>query len=208
MSGREEPTEPLRPALPEGPDRPSGIDAATAAAGREDPQPWPLVGLAVILALLIVATPSLLGLNTPGVQSPQTQPVLTLAVGPTGNGTTFLVEGIGQTTYARIDIGFGAPGVWPVPSTTAMIWSNWTNRTDALAASATTDGNPVAINVSVLFVDSTGASVTYVAVYAFNTTASTVFVQSLLPPIVLGTSSFLRSDLPVNLPLYDRGGSA
>lgn len=189
---------------PSRPTRGPGAEPTTPPPG---PLQWPLVGLAVILALLIVATPTLLGVGNHTIYSPETQPVLTLARGPSGNGSSFLVEGVSQTSYARIDIGLDGRIAWPIVSAANLTWTNWTNRSDTLTSSASTLANPVAINVTVEFVDSSGASVTYVAVYAFNLTGSAVFILPLLPQLTIGTPFVLLSDLPVNLPLLARGAT-
>ncbi|MGI0052727.1 MAG: hypothetical protein ACRECR_00500 [Thermoplasmata archaeon] len=170
---------------------------------------WPLVGLAVFLALLILATPSLLGILDRRASSPETQPVLDLSLTPTGNGTVLSVEGFSQTTYARIEVGLASGFTWGITSDANLSWGDWMNRTNSSEVDETTSANPVAVNVTVEYIDSTGRAALYVGVYAFNSGGSSVLVQPLIASLGTGGPSKIPvADLPQVLALYLVGSAS
>ncbi len=164
--------------------------------------PWPLVGVALLLATAIVLTPVIFGPIVPG--SIETSAEL-LVDHPTANGATnFYVRAYGTTVrYAEISIaiatGFAWTGSYP---TGPLNWTDWQNATDVLSLQLLGIGvNPVAINVSATYTLG-GASAVYVGLLAFDLSV-TGGAESLLcavSPQTSGISAPGSTDL-ASLPL-------
>ncbi|HEV2316312.1 MAG TPA: hypothetical protein VGV89_01890 [Thermoplasmata archaeon] len=173
-----------------------------AAAG---PFQWPFIGIAVLLVLLLLATPSLL--STPA-GSPATEAVLVVDWVPTGNHThafRFTVEGVTLTRYDRLSLALATRLPWPVPRDGAGLnWSLWNNLSNSVTVALSSTADPVAVNVSAEIVDASGASALYLGVYAFNASGSTVALQSLLANLDPGTPTLAVTQLPESLPLLER----
>jgi hypothetical protein len=173
------------------------------------PVQWPFLGVVVLLILLIFATPGLLAVGQPNAGSPATQAVLVLYRGPGANYTEFHVQGVSFLAYHRISVGIASQfSGWPVVAHGSHLnFTRWVNVSDSLSVQADSGANPVAINVSAVFVDSSGGSVQYFGLYAFNLTGSTYVIQPLLTGLDSGSPSLRLSDLPQGLPLLTRSGS-
>jgi hypothetical protein len=166
------------------------------------PAQWAFAGLAVLLALLVLATPGLLGgVGGPTAGSPATEAALWIDATP-GNVTHFYVEGIAHVRYAEIRVATGALAVWPVVGGLGTVrWSAWTNGSDVVVLATNTPANPVAVNVSAVYVDATGTTVYYLGAYALYTTDSSLRIQPLMNGLDPGTPDYALSDLPGVLPL-------
>ena len=166
------------------------------------PAPWGLLGIAVLLLLLILATPGLLGgVGEPTAGSPGTVAVLWLDSVP-GQGTHFYVEGVAHARYAEIHLATSPLPSWPVPSASSnLTWGGWVNGTDIVILATSRMANPVAVNVTAVFVDASGTTVYYLGAYAFLTTSTTVRIQSLTGGLDPGAAEYSLTSLPVPLPL-------
>lgn len=171
------------------------------------PVQWPFIGLAVLLLLLILTTPGLMSLGNRSASSPSTVAELEIYRGPDAGPLHFYVRGVDPTPYARISVGFAPVRAWPPAPSANLSWGNWTNQTDTLSVSSISSLDPVAVNVTAVFVDATGASVLYRGVYAFNVTASTVVILPLLPGLSPSIPAVPLLDLPEPLPLLAVPGS-
>jgi hypothetical protein len=169
---------------------------------------WPFIGVVALLVLLLLLTPALLA----PASGPGTQAVL-IVDRPSGNNTTrFYVESIQILRYASISIGFAHGLGWPPPATAAgLAFGQWTNVTDAVTASASDANLPDAVNVTVVYVDSAGATVTYVGVYAFGMVNGALDIVALTPELAGDApASLAPGSAPQQLPLYlvPAGGSS
>jgi hypothetical protein len=164
------------------------------------PLQWPFIGLAVLLVLLILATPELIAVG-PSAGSPQTVAVLILDQTPGANGTHFYVESLSVLRYTTITLGVAEHVSWPVPDRGLnLTWDRWSNTTESLVALISSPANPVAVNVTAIYIDPAGATAIYRGVYAFNTTGGQTYIESLLPGLDPGVSSLVLNS-PEPLPL-------
>ncbi len=175
--------------------------------------PWPLVGVAVLLVVLILVTPVLLSTSgPPAAGTIFTQARLLVDRAPGQNVTTLYVEAEEPTVrYASVVItwadGFNWTGSGAPPWAT-LNWSVVLNQTQVLAVVLPVMSNPVAINVTALY-NANGVAY-YVGVFAFyvtNATAATpdtVFAVTATSGVSVPTSIPV-STLPVIVPLADVG---
>jgi len=131
--------------------------------------PGPLVGAALILALMIVVTPILTASGQPAAGSIYSQAEL-IVDGQPGNATThFYVRGLGTTArYEEMNLsfafGFNWTGSFPLGR---LNWTDWLNASEILSIDASVTGNPVAVNVSALY-SANGVSARYVGLFAME----------------------------------------
>jgi hypothetical protein len=174
------------------------------------PLQWPFVGLTVLLVLLILATPGLIGTGGPLAASGAAAACLDLDHYPGGNVTRFLVEAcIGDVRYSELTLRLAAHPGWPVvASTHNLSWGYPLNVSESDWAAESTLANPVALNVSAVYVDSAGTTVTYVGAYAFNSTAGSISIQPLMSGLS-SASTLALTVLPITLSLVlGPGGSS
>jgi len=168
-----------------------------AAWARLFPQPF--VGVAVLLVLLIFLTPNLLLGGQPAAGSLATQAELTIDHPTGGNVTHFYVNGLSSVRYEMIQAQLCTNVTWPAPATvTNLTWQNATWGIGVLAAEFSTTADPMAVNVTAIYVDAAGASVEYYAIYEFTLQSGSLQGTPLAP----GQSSFGTtplSSLPVTL---------
>ncbi len=152
--------------------------------------PWPLVGVALVLATMIVLTPVIFGPLLPG--SLETTAEL-LVDHPTDSGPmNFYVRAYDATVrYDSISIayatGFAWTGAYP---SGPLNWTGWQNGSNVLSLQLLGVGvNPVAINVSVLYTYG-GASALYVGLLAFDwsLSGSTYSILAAVSPLTPGVS--------------------
>lgn len=161
--------------------------------------PWPFVGAAILLVILILVTPILVstGHPAPGVL---TQAILDVDRVPGGDVTNFYVVAYGEAIrYAGIWVGVAENFLWDGSGSldwTSLHWTIYHNATNVITLAFNSTSNPIALNVSAYYVTS-GASAFYVgelaffvgpagssglAVYAATPTAG-VFVPSTPTPV-------------------------
>jgi hypothetical protein len=147
---------------------------------------WPLIGVAALLAVLIFVTPGLLtSAGTPTAGSLPSTAVLVVDRLPATNQTRFYVEGLSPVRYAHIAIRLDFRPSWPAPASVRdLTWQTWTNASNTLFDNATTGANPVAVNVTAIYVDTAGTRVSYSGVYVFNATLTSLGVATLTPSLV------------------------
>lgn len=164
--------------------------------------PWPFVGVAVLLVLLILVTPNLLTAGGgPAAGSIETQAELVVDRTATNSTLHFYVRGLGMVRYSTITFatvgGFGWPPTFAVPG------ANWTNRSwsnDSLVFSTTYRGDPVAVNVSAVYVDPSGQTVRYDGLYAFHVVDASLYTTDLSVGAAPVSPTAL-SNLPLAFPL-------
>jgi hypothetical protein len=144
--------------------------------------PIPLVGTVVLLLALIVLTPSLIAAGgPPPAGSLETEAEL-IVDRVAGNATThFYIHGLGLVRYQSITVALGTNTTWPPPSSPSAIrWNpaSWWN--DSLAVVTSSPIDPVAINITALYVDSMGARIWFLGVFVFHVSGDTVYVAALL----------------------------
>lgn len=160
--------------------------------------PIPLVGAAVLLAVLILLTPNLISAGGgPAAGSLATQAELVIDHAPTGSVTQFYIHGLGDVRYARIVVQLDPNVTWPAPS--SVPYADWTNTTamnGTLAIVVDTPANPVAVNVTAVYVDPTSTTVWYLGTYVLDVSGGMLSIVALLP----GASSISPTPLSA-LPL-------
>ena len=133
----------------------------------EELAPLPLVGVALLLVVLIIATPVLTGQSSGG--GLLAQPELIVDALPGNSSTHYYVRGLSTTTrYAELNLGFASGFNWTggFPSG-PLNWTGWTNESSVLSIDAGTAFDPVAVNVTALYsVD--GVNALYVGLFAFD----------------------------------------
>jgi hypothetical protein len=174
--------------------------------------PGPMVGVALLLALLIIFTPFLTSYGQPSAGSIFSQAELVVDALP-GNATLhFYVHGLGTTArYTSIAVGlaFGFPwtGGWPSGNLT---WTNWTNGTDVLVVSGSTSRLPVAVNITADYI-SAGVSALYAGQFALNLSAAsgtdTLYVASNTAGIGAFSTPVVDLPVPVTLALVSTGSA-
>lgn len=177
--------------------------------------PWPLVGVALVLVVLIVLTPVLLSLGgAPAAGSVFTQAELVVDRVASANSTHYYVRAEGATVrYAIILVSWATGFTWTgsgSPDWSKLNWTVATNVTNLLTVTVSSGANPIALNVSAYY-DSNGIAL-YVGVFAFYMTgASGSPANSLLG--VSPTSGVTVapvtsvSSLPLLIPLADVGAT-
>ncbi|MCI4357902.1 MAG: hypothetical protein L3J95_02010 [Thermoplasmata archaeon] len=178
----------------------------TAASERlRELLPLPFVAVVVLLLVLIALTPNFLSLGRPTAGSLETEAELIIDRSPDQNFTHFYVEGIGTVRYAAITLSFAHPPPGGPPSSPTFSFSNRSVWNQSIVAEETTAWNPVAVNVSALYIDPSGASAFFVGVFEFNLTSTTVLSESYFPSPASSTTTpigtlpltFLLESVPV-----------
>ncbi len=173
--------------------------------GREaGPFQWPFVGLAVLMLLLILTTPSLLGVGAHSAGSPTTSAELVVYRAVHGDRTDFYVMGVETTGFQALRLGLAAIPSWPFQGTPQnLTWTHWSNATDSISVSVNSSAPLVAVNATAVFVDAQGGTAEYQGMYAFNVTANSLLIEPLTPGLSPGVTSFAVTDLPEPLPLLE-----
>jgi hypothetical protein len=161
---------------------------------------WPFVGVAVLLVVLIILTPNLFSSSSGGLQA-RAQLIVDRA--SVNGNTSFYVDSIGTSTrYSSVEIGLAPLPTWPYHGslTTVSGWS-WNNGSATLVLIASTATNPVAVNVTVKYVDPSGIATEYVGVYGFylNVTTASLDAITLLPGTSAPAAITPLTDLPIFL---------
>lgn len=172
--------------------------------------PGPLVGVALLLALLIIFTPFLTSYGQPSAGSIFSQAELVLDALPGGTTVHFYVHGLGTTArYASIAIGldsnFSWTGGWPTGN---LSWANWTNGSNVLVVSGNSSRLPVAVNITAVYVNA-GVSALYAGQFALNLSASsgtdTLYVVSNTAGIGDFSTPVVDLPVPITLALVSTG---
>lgn len=176
-------------------------DSGSRAASSRQLQ-WPFIGVVVLLIVLILLTPDLF---TAGGGSLSTTAQLIVDHSLTSGNTSFYVESLGTSTrYQSISFGLARLGSWPFKGTASDVtrW-NWTNASNMLVLIVTNQTNPVAVNVTVKYVDPSGVLTEYVGVYGFdlNATSQMLGAVGMLAGAGSPPASTPWADLPIFLGL-------
>ncbi len=178
-----------------------GDSAVTTVRGRwREYFPLPFVAITVLLLVLIALTPNLLSLGTPAAGTLETQANLIVDGLPGENATHYYVQGIGLVRYASISLALARPPPGGAPSAPDFAFPNATVFNETIEAAVTAGWDPVALNVTAVYIDPTGVTVDYLGTFEVNVTAGLLVVTSYLPAPA-STSSTPLSDLPITFPL-------
>jgi hypothetical protein len=159
--------------------------------------PLPLVSVAVLLVVLIFITPNL---TSPAGSLPtQAQLLVDRVVG--ANQTNFYLRALGNTRYVQVNISQATNVIWPpvTPQVPPLNFSNQTSVANTLGVSVSTSANPVAVNVTALYRDTSGSCVEYFGTYVFWTAYATQTLEyaQIAPPTTTGTQSVGVGSLPL-----------
>jgi len=166
--------------------------------------PMPFVGAAVLLLVLIVLTPALISIGSPG-PGVLTQAELIVDRVAGVNATHFYVRGYGSTVrYAGIWIGVATGFNWSgsgSPPWANLTWKTWWNDTDVLSLGFVSLANPVAVNITAYYTSSGGAA-TYIGILAFavglGSAGPTLYAASSTPGVTVPSSTTVdNSSLPL-----------
>ncbi len=174
--------------------------------------PLPLVAVAILLVVLIVLTPLLFSSNgPPAAGTVLTQADLVVDRIPGENVTHFYVRAVGLTVrYASIVVTAATGYAWngsTAPDWDALPWSTVANLTDVVATSFNASGNPIALNVTVLY-NANGVAY-YVGTFSFYATdasppSNNLFALSSTSGVTVPYQTGYGS-LPLAIPLADVG---
>lgn len=169
--------------------------------------PLPFVAVALLLLVLVFATPVLTGQSSGGVLS---QAELIVDALPGNDSTHVYVRGLSTTArYSEINLGLAFDFQWSGSFPGGLLnWSSWTNVSSVLSVDRIAPGNPVAVNVTALYTVN-GVNSLYVGLLALDvgipsgSTTPTLTVASGSPGI--GGFAIPVADLPVVIPLVYAG---
>ncbi len=136
--------------------------------------PWPFVGIAAVLVVLILLTPVLISNGPPG-PSVLTQAALTVDRVAGVSVTHFYVRALGSTVrYDAIWVGATTNFAWDGQS--AINWSavhflTFWNASDVVVLSFASSSNPIALNITAYYTSPSGSAF-YVGRLAFYVTAA------------------------------------
>ncbi len=132
--------------------------------------PWPFVGAAVLLVILILLTPILIPTTSHPAPGVLTEAILVVDRIPGENTTQFYVVAYGEAIrYAGIWVGVTGNFSWNgvgSPDWAGLRWTEHHNASNVVALPFNTSSNPVAVNVTAFYVSSSGNAV-YGGVLAF-----------------------------------------
>ncbi|HXY11985.1 MAG TPA: hypothetical protein VEJ85_00610 [Thermoplasmata archaeon] len=138
--------------------------------------PWPLLGIAVLLIVLIIFTPQLVSNTrqpTPGIL---TQAELVVDKTTSNASIHFYVWALGETIrYSSITVGVATEFNWTGMTTAPfgkLNWTSWHNGSEVLSVIFATTENPVALNITVHYVSPEGTA-WYVGLFAFYVASTT-----------------------------------
>jgi hypothetical protein len=172
--------------------------------------PLPLVGIALLLAVLIVLTPILTANGQPTAGSIYSQAILTIDALPGNASVHFYIRGEGTTArYQEIRMGFASGFNWTGGFPSGRLnWTDWENASAVLSADRAVNQTPVAVNVSALY-SANGVNALYVGVFAVEVGTPPGSSTDTLTVIsdTSGISSFTYpvASLPIPVPLSDVG---
>ncbi len=172
--------------------------------------PLPFVGIATLLAVLIVLTPILAANGQPAAGSIFSQAELIVDALPGNTSMHFYVRGEGTTArYVEIRLAFASGFRWTgaFPSGT-LNWTHWLNGSDVLSIDQAVLQDPVAVNVSALY-SQNGINALYVGTFAidvgFLPGAATETLTLLSDTPGIASFTYPVSSLPVPILLSDIG---
>ncbi len=131
--------------------------------------PGPLVGVALLLAILIVLTPVLTSNGQPVAGSIFSQAELIVDALPGNSTIHFYVRALSSTArYSEIRLALATDFNWTGGFPSGRLnWTDWQNASSVVAVDASTNRSPVAVNVTALYT-ANGASALYVALIALE----------------------------------------
>lgn len=168
--------------------------------------PWPFVGAAVLLVILILLTPILISTTSHPAPGVLTEAILVVDRVPGENTTQFYVVAYGEAIrYAGIWVGVAENFSWAgagSPDWAGLQWTEYHNASDVVALPFNSSGNPVAVNVTAYYVSSSGNAVYggELAFYVGSTSSGpSIYAATATPGVFVPTLT------PVNnasLPFY------
>jgi hypothetical protein len=165
--------------------------------------PLPLVGAAVLLAILIVLTPNLLSTNSPTAGSLISEAELLIDRAPSGSNTTQLyLKGIGIARYASLELQWAPLGGPNVPGNlTGIDWVGVAKGNQSLGIDGRTIAQYFVVNASAVFIDASGAGATYSGAYACLWSGDSLYTTAYLPGT--GSETTPLDQLPLTLILSE-----
>ncbi len=193
----------------------SAAGRGSFSSGRrrlEELAPLPFVGVALLLVVLIIATPVLTGQSPSG--GVLAQPELVVDALPGNNSTHYYVRGLSTTArYAEVNLGFAFGFAWTGSFPTGPLnWTDWVNGSSVLSVDRAAYEDPVAVNVTALYT-ANGVNSLYAGLLAFNlstpigSTTEILTVVSATPGIGGFSTPVVDLPVPILLSYVGTGGT-
>lgn len=138
--------------------------------------PLPLVGAAALLAVLILLTPNLLSTGSPSAGSLESQAELLVDRASSQSNVTHLyLRGIGLARYTSLEIDWAQLPDTAAPSNlSGVTWTERAEGNESLELATSTPAPVFAVNATAVYVDASGAGVSYAASFAFQWVGGTL----------------------------------
>jgi hypothetical protein len=172
--------------------------------------PGPLVGIALLLAILILLTPILASNGPPAAGSIFSQAELIVDALPGNMTSHFYVRALSSTArYSEIRFSLATDFTWTGGFPSGHLnWTDWQNASEVVSISSVANTTPVAVDVSALY-SANGASAYYVGLLALylSTPAGSSGETLSVASATSGISGFSTpvTNLPLAITLADVG---
>ncbi|HUI38622.1 MAG TPA: hypothetical protein VLY85_03220, partial [Thermoplasmata archaeon] len=144
----------------------------------------------------IIITPNLVSIGRPAAGSLETEAELLVDRATNQNVTHIYVKGVDDVRYTSIVISLNGSVPWPPSGTAPSGFPNVSNWTDVIVAALVTPLNPVAVNVTAVYVDANNVTARYTGLYEFNVSSGMLYSEALAPAAGSIASTPLN-DLPI-----------
>jgi hypothetical protein len=183
-----------------------GVPVNRLPRSRESLAPYfpvPLVGSAVLLAVLILLTPNLLSSSSPTAGSLASQAELLVDRGSSNGGNTDLyLRGIGLARYTSLELRWSPLNSSNAPaSLDGLHWRAVAQANGSLGIDAVISDPAFAVNASAVYVDSSGTGVSYSALFAFSWSGDVLATTAYGAAAGSGTTP--QSEMPLILLLVE-----
>lgn len=169
--------------------------------------PVPLVGAAVLLAILIVLTPNLLSAGQPSAGSAESQLELLVDRAPTADNDTHLyLRGLGLVRYQSLVLTWGNLSGGAPRNLSGVRWSEPISAGPALELETAVPSSDFAVNVTGVFVDTSGLGVEFSGEFAFAWSGGTLLTTAYGGASGAGPTAPSSLPLILLLPEYPYGG--
>jgi hypothetical protein len=170
--------------------------------------PTPFVAIVVLLIVLIVLTPNLVSTGAPSAGSLPTEAELIVDRASTDTVTHLYVRGIGLVRYTSIEMAIAGNFSWSAPPALANLsFGRTMTWNQTLVSSTTTPDDPFAVNVTAVYIDTSGVQADFIGTFAFEI-AGGVVSEIVYVPASGGVTTTPVSALPLGILLETVSGGS